>query len=173
MNMSLPLGTGLFATCWFIHLIVWRLHRPQAYPIWLPVIFFGLPLVGVFVLESYSPPLFQMKALELDCVKGVLLHTMLSCSYICGYAGIIEYSPTAEILFVVNKHMPMGIPEKALAVDSLTEWSLTGKRINHLVVAGVVRFTEGRYELTQRGIFIACLSRKYRTLLGVNSMGEG
>ena len=173
MKMALVLGLALFAACWFIHLIVWRIHRPQAYPIWLPAIFFVLPLLGAFVLELYPIPLFQVKSLELDCVKGVLLHVMLSCSYICGYAGIIEYSPTAEILFVVDKHMPAGIPEKALNVDSLTECSLTGKRVDHLVAAGVTKLEEGRYALTQTGKFIACLSKKYRTFLGVAGMGEG
>jgi hypothetical protein len=98
---------------------------------------------------------------------------MLSSSYICGYAGIIEYSPTAEILFVVHKHMPGGIPEEALAVDSLTESSLTVKRMDHLVGCRVARLEEGRYTLTQTGKCIASMSKKYRAFLGVTSMGEG
>jgi hypothetical protein len=115
--------------------------------------------------------MFQVKPLELDYVKGVLLHMMLSCSYICGYAGIIEYSPTAAILFVVHKHMPGGIPEESLAVDSLTESTLTGKRMDHLVESGVARLEEV-VTLTQTGKFIAFV-QEIPEFLGVTSMGEG
>jgi hypothetical protein len=173
MKLPLVLGLGLFVTCWFIHLIVWKIHRPQAYPIWLLAIFFVMPLLGVLVLEVYPVPTLQVRSLELEWVTGVLLHIMLSGSYICGYAGIIEYSPSAEILLVVNKYMPEGISEEALTVDSLTEYSLTGKRIDHLVSSGIATLEGERYILTPMGKVIANLSKNYRIFLGVSQMGKG
>ena len=173
MKLALALGLTLFLVCWLVHLVIWRLIKPQAYPIWLSVIFLLFPLVIVAVFCIGGHMHLQAENALPDIMAAGLLHLVLSCSYICGFAGIVEYSPSAEILLVVKEHMPIGIPEESLKVDSLTEYALTGKRINHLLGVGLVSRNKGRYFLTRAGRIIAHLSRFYRKFLGVDEMGEG
>jgi hypothetical protein len=173
MELALALGLTLFLVCWLVHLVIWRLFKPQAYPIWLSVILFFFPLVSVAVFCIGGHIHLQTENTLLDFMAAGILHVVLSCSYICGFAGIVEYSPSAEILLVVKEHMPIGIPEESLKVDSLTEYALTGKRINHLLGVGLVSRNKGRYSLTGAGQIIVHLFRFYRKFLGVDEMGEG
>ena len=89
------------------------------------------------------------------------------------YAGMIEYSPSAEILRVVHANMPEGISQETLQVTSLSEESLTGKRIMHLVSSGMSVLNKGVLMLTKRGrlVVLACLL--YRDIFGIREEAKG
>jgi hypothetical protein len=169
---ALYLGLGLFTACWLVHVVIWRVHRPEAYPIWLPVIFVGLPLIVTALIVVFQVPL--LRSLDrFTSTAGFLLYLSISACYMGGYAGVIEYSPSAEILRVVSASMPEGVPVKSLNVVSLSEEALTGKRIRHLLQSGAVQADNHLLRLTGRGrsIVLACLI--YRRIFGLREEAKG
>ena len=160
------------AVALLIQLCIWQIRRPEAYPIWLPVIFFGSFIAVSFALNR----LLDIRLLSdnlLGFVSGLLAQAILTVGYIMGYAGIIEYSPSAEILMVVSKHMPEGISEGLLKVDSLSEDILTGKRIRHLLHSGLIREVDGLLESTRHGDAFVRFAVLYRKAMFQPEYGEG
>ena len=171
IETALFIGVGTFVYCWLLHFVFWRIHRPEAYPIWLPAIFFGGPLVTMlwFALISSDLPRVDVSTV----VAAGMLHLVISSCYICSYAGIVEYSPSAEILRVVQSHMPDGIELESLKVTSLSEEALTGKRIRHLHVAGMTEDSYGILRLSTRGRLVVALCHTYRRVFGLTEEARG
>lgn len=173
MLRALFFGIATFGACWLVHVIAWRIHRPQGYLLWLPAIFVVLPLLGLSALalsglmsgESFHSPDYWL--------APAVLHLLISACYTCSYAGLTEYSPSAEILKVVRDHMPDGIAIGDLRIKSFTEHSLTGKRLDDLLMSGIIDIREGRVWLTAAGHRANGLCRTYRTLTGVSEYGAG
>lgn len=171
MLTALVLGIGMFVVCWLVHVAVWRIHRPQGYLIWLPALFVGLPaLAGLALGDTASsvslPPIDIL-------LPAVGLHLLISACYTCSYAGLTEYSPSAEVLRAVREHMPEGVPAENLRVRSFTEHSLTGKRLEDLEMSGLVRIREATVWLTPLGRRLNGLCRIYRLFTGVSARGDG
>ncbi len=174
MTAAFAMGLALFSACWLVHVAIWRVRRPGAYLVWLPVIFFALPLLavlGMIAAGGQDPILSRVDAFSL--LAGALLHIVLALSYLCGYAGVIEYSPSAEILRVVRDQMPQGVPLEALRVDSLTDEFLTGKRISHLRHSRLVRSDESGLRLTGAGEALVAGCQLYRAVFGIRGSGKG
>lgn len=149
--------------------MVWRIRRPVAYPIWLPVIFFAVPAVLASALLFLWPIPFDL----LPVVMAFLLHSVIAACYTCGYAGIIEYSPSAEIMRVVQSNMPEGTPQETLQVTSLSEESLTGKRVRHLLASGMINCDSGLLMLAKRGRYVVVACLVYRSIFGIQEEARG
>lgn len=173
MLHALLFGIGTFGACWLVHLLAWRIHRPRGYLLWLPAIFVGLPLLLLATLALIGVISFEWLDSSEQWLAPVMLHLLISACYTCSYAGLTEYSPSAEILKVVRDHMPDGIAIDDLRVKSFTEHSLTGKRLDDLVVSGIVVVRDGRVWLTAAGHRANGLCRTYRKLTGVSEYGAG
>jgi hypothetical protein len=175
MGYSLVSGIGVFSCCWIMHLLVWRIHRPAGYLLWLSLLFLAIPLaiLALLSLASRFGALAALDVLSPDAIGAALLHGILTCCYVCGYAGIAEYSPSAEVLLAVQEHMPDGIAPEALRVRSFTEYSLTGKRVDHLLGCGMLVRSGDHITLTKSGRFAASICRGYRVFLGVDPVGKG
>lgn len=173
MTTTLVLGLALFIACWVIHVAIWRIRRPAAYPVWLFGTFLVLPPVGglVILLSGHTSTLAGIGDQVL--LAALLLHIALSLSYISGYAGIIEYSPSAEILRAVHGHMPQGVPLDTLSVDSLTDEFLVGKRISHLKTSRLVRADGNELRLTAAGELVVAACQAYRAVFGISGYGKG
>lgn len=147
------------------------MRRPEAYPIWLLLIFFGAPPITVLGLALTG---FDLSSVHVStAIAAGLLHVVISSCYICGYAGIIEYSPSVEILRVVQSHMPDGISLESLNVSSLSEKALTGKRIRHLRDARMVEDENGGLRLSTRGRFVVAGCHAYRRVFGLKTEARG
>lgn len=177
MISSLALGLGLFVAAWIVHAVVWRVRRPLAYPIWLPAIFISTPIgicLASLLVTAWNPQLaasayiadFIITAPWIT-VAGLMLYFAIAACYTCGYAGIVEYSPSAEILQAVEKHMPHGIEMNELEVPSLTEQALTGKRIYHLMASRMIEQAGSRLFLTQNGKRVVGFWNLYRAVFGI------
>jgi hypothetical protein len=177
MTHALIGGLGLFAVCWVLHVIVWRIHRPQGYLLWLPVVFVLCPLmvgVAVALIGGIDPAsIVGLKFGEAAFIEAIVLHLIVTWCYTCGYAGITEYSPSAEVIQAVQEHMPEGIEPEALRVRSFTEHSLTGKRMEHLVTTRMIVIEGDEVRLTRPGRRMARMVRAYRVFLGVDPIGKG
>jgi hypothetical protein len=171
MVTALLLGLGLFAACWILHLVIWRIHRPHAYPIWLPVLFLVVPALAFAVALAAGVQLPPVGGPSL--AAGLLVHVSLSACYMGSYAGIIEYSPSAEILRVVRGSMPQGLPVASLDVTSLSEAALTGKRIRHLRTSNMVRDDGNVIRLSRRGEMVVCVCKLMRKLWALEVEGPG
>ncbi len=106
-------------------------------------------------------------------IVAFLLHVALSGCYVCGYAGIIEYSPSAEILRVVQTNMPEGTPLETLQVASLSEQSLTGKRVAHLLASRMIVHNNGHLVLTKPGRLAVKACLVYRKTFGIQEEAKG
>lgn len=173
MLRALLFGIGAFAACWLVHALAWRIHRPQGYLLWLPGIFVGLPLLLLATMTLSGVMSGAWVHSPEHWLAPVMLHLLISACYTCSYAGLTEYSPSAEILKVVRDHMPEGVAIGELRVKSFTEHSLTGKRLEDLVASGIVVVREGRAWLTPAGHRANDLCRSYRRLTGVSEYGAG
>jgi hypothetical protein len=171
MISSLCIGLATFASSWILHLIIWRIHRPKAYPIWLPIIFMVIPAIVwvALIMMSRLPPSLDF----MTVVNGFMLNLAISACYSGGYAGIIEYSPSAEILRAVRKHMPEGVPVDELVVPTISEDALTGKRILHLIQSEMITLNEGIVELTPKGRKVVTICQVYRKIFGMRGEARG
>lgn len=173
MLAALVLGLAGFSLCWLVHVAIWRIRRPQGYLIWLPMIFVGLPLlvIAALILGVTESPEWLSRPDVL--LPATALHLLISACYTCGYAGLTEYSPSAEVLKAVQRHMPEGVAIGKLRVTAFTEHSLTGKRLEHLVLSGMVTVRDERVRVTAAGKRSAALCKAYRKLTGVSEYGAG
>jgi hypothetical protein len=178
MFNALLLAVFLIFTAGLIHIVIWRIHRPSAYLLWLPAIFALTPalLVLIFMIISAQNPGEGFPVEIVGCLvnqpwsaaAGLLFYFSITACYTGGYAGIVEYSPSAEILQEVERHMPEGIRLEDLDVKSLTEQALTGKRIHHLVAAGVVGESNNKLRLTPSGRRVTGFWKVYRIVFGIS-----
>jgi hypothetical protein len=173
MLRALFFGIATFASCWMVHVIAWRIHRPQGYLLWLPAIFVALPLLVLSALMLSGLMSREMLLSPAHWLAPAMLHLLISACYTCSYAGLTEYSPSAEILKVVRDHMPDGVAIDDLHIKSFTEHSLTGKRLDDLVISGIIDIREGRVWLTAAGHQANDMCRTYRKLTGVSECGAG
>lgn len=172
LGSALTTAVGLFFIAWCVHLIVWRVRRPVAYPLWLPVIFAITPVFCVLLFWSAVPVDMRQQAL-LCLVFALPVYAVLSACYMGGYAGIIEYSPSAEILKAVRGRMPKGIAADRLEVPTLSEEALTGKRIRHLLDSKCAVRKADEITLTAKGVRYVKLSLFYRQLLFLRGEPQG
>jgi hypothetical protein len=173
MEHALIWGLGSFGACWLVHWGTWRIRVPEGYLVWLPAIFWFLPLTAVGLVWATGGRLPETVSGGLEWILAALLHLAVSACYICGYAGITEYSPSAEVLLTVRESMPDGVPMNALRVRSFTELGLTEQRIEDLQASGLIEVDGGRLRVTRLGKLALALSRAYRTFLGVEPTGRG
>jgi hypothetical protein len=177
MMNSLLLAFVLMFSAGLAHLIIWRIRRPLAYLFWLPAIFIATPIAIVLILmiiaaqdpgQGFTVEVFSLAYNQpWSVIAGLLLYFSISACYTGGYAGIVEYSPSAEILQEVERHMPEGIMPELLEVSSLSEQALTGKRIHHLVASGLVAEIKNKLRLTSSGKRITSFWKLYRKVFGI------
>jgi hypothetical protein len=171
ISSGLLLGLTSFVLGWILHFLIWRIKRPEAYPIWLPLILFlGFAVATAVYLTNFGGATFSENVEVL--ASALLLQTVLTAGYLMGYAGIIEYSPSAEVLYAVASY-PGGVREQDLDVSSLTDEFLVGKRLDHLVSAGLVRQSKERFSIEPIGRFIVKFTIVYRRMLFEPPFGKG
>jgi hypothetical protein len=171
MKSALFFGLALFVSCWLVHFVIWRIRRPEAYPVWLPIIFYLVPAITGVLMAVFGSPIALPTAPSI--FAGTLLHAVISACYMGGYAGIIEYSPSAEVLRVVRAAGPEGLLADALKVNTLSEAALTGKRIRHLATSGMAETHDGTMKLSPRGNLIVGICLVYRRLFNLTSDARG
>lgn len=171
------LGNALFTTilllalAWFIHFLIWKVYIPVAYPYWIIAIFF-CTFMGycLFYLWTSSAP-FSTQLFWL--VACLVPYGLIGSAYLMIYAGIIEYSPSVEILLEVKNHMPLGVPVEQLEIKTLPESKLTGLRIKHLLDGQMIIKQNGLYTTTAKGERYVRFIAWYRNMLFVRFPGEG
>jgi len=163
MCAVLVAAVEVFASSLAIHVIVWRIQRPESYRAWLPilVVIFGPFAAGLAWL---------LVPTGLEAAAVLLLHGTLSAVYVIGYTLVSAFSPSVELLKLLDR-TPEGIPASSLRLPFLAG-ALTGDRIDNLTAAGLVRRAGTKLELGPRGAGLARLVLLYRHAIGLPD-GEG
>jgi hypothetical protein len=155
---------GLFTLCLAVHVVVWRIHRPDSYHAWLPalVAIFG-PMAAAIVWALAPTPL--------AAVAILLLHGALAGVYTIGYTLVSAFSPSVELLKLLDR-TPAGIPLDSLQLPFLAG-ALTADRIDNLAAAGLVRRRGEFLALGDRGVRLTRLVLLYRHAIGLPDGGGG
>lgn len=170
-------GLIQFLVSQIVHIIIWRIFSPKAYPIWLPVIFTLTP-VGLFIslhilVFSGLIDIDFNKALYLAIGSSLIMHLALSAMYIHMYPGIIFFSPSLEIIKLLAEQNVRGLSMEEMNLPVLSEANTIDMRINHLVDSGMIEKNDTSYVLTPKGVFIARSFYIYRRMLGLPGIGRG
>lgn len=172
VSSALLTAIGLLAIAWLIHFGIWKIRVPTAYPYWIPGIFlFVFVVYCALVLGAADYSRTSNVAFLIALV--VVPYGLMAMTYFMAYAGIIEYSPSMEILLEIESHMPDGIERAHLKVRTLPEEMLTGLRIKHLLDAGLIVETNEMYQATAKGRRFGTLLARYRSFFWICSPGEG
>src|SRR5204863_261809 len=88
MESALCWGLATFGACWLVHWGVWWIRIPKGYLVWLPAIFWVLPLGGISFLwaSAATRPLTETDWFVL--ILAALLHLTVSACYISGFANM-------------------------------------------------------------------------------------
>ncbi len=156
-------GLALFVLSLAIHVIVWRIRRPESYRGWLPalIMIFG-PVAGGLAWLTVPAPL--------PLAAVLLLHGSLAAVYIIGYTLVTAFSPSVELLKLLDR-TPGGTPISALRLPGLAG-ALTNDRLDNLAGAGLIRQAGGQVQLDDRGVQLTRLVLLYRHAIGLRD-GEG
>lgn len=170
-------GLIQFMVSQIVHIIIWRIFSPKAYPIWLPVIFTLTP-VGLFIslhilVFSGLIAININKALYLTIGSSLVMHLALSAMYIHMYPGIIFFSPSLEIIKLLAEQNDRGLSIEEIDLPVLSEANTIGMRIDHLVNSRMIEKNGASYILTPKGAFIARSFYIYRRMLGLPGIGRG
>lgn len=164
MCLLLAEGLALFTGCLALHALVWRLRRPTSYVGWVPalaLIFGPLAVTAAW----YAVPV------RLELMAVLLLHFSLSGVYIIGYTLISAFSPSMELLKLLDRS-PDGVSLDALQLPFLAG-ALTGERIGNLEGAGLVITDRGRLVLGPKGRQMTLVMLLYRHAVGLRDGGGG
>lgn len=163
-------GFVLFAACLSLHVGWWRIHRPASYRLWLPLlvaIFLGVgPWLGWVMVHR--------RLLAVDAVRPdpatewaavMLLHSAASGVYIIGYTLVSAFSPSVEILKVLER-TPAGLSRAEVDLPFLRR-ALSGDRVGNLLAGGLIRTDGGRVHLAPTARALTALVLCYRHLVGL------
>ncbi|MEZ6186031.1 MAG: hypothetical protein R3F62_13600 [Planctomycetota bacterium] len=154
--MTLALfALGLFAACFGLHVLLWRVHLPRRQ---LPTLLFLLlvafpPLVlgACYALPALRP------SLPADAPGWILVgtfHVAFSLGYAVTYTALEEDSPTLCFLLYVARRGEAGCtPAEARAF--LLQGSFLSKRLESATAGGLLDERDGRLHLTPQGARLA------------------
>jgi hypothetical protein len=140
-------AAAVFAACLSLHVVMWRVRRPTAYRQWVPALMliflafgsaFAWFLVRSDLLAVDAWPLRADPLLE--WVAVLLLHGAVSAVYIIGYTLVSAFSPSIEMLKLLERH-PEGLRRADIDLPYLRT-ALGGDRISNLL-AGELIHAEG------------------------------
>ena len=157
-------GLALFLFSLALHVIVWRVRRPESYRLWLPAlaVIFGLVPAAIAWFVAPTP---------LDLAALLLLHGSLAAVYLIGYTLVSAFSPSVELLKLLDRAAE-GVPISELQLPFVAG-GLTIDRIDNLTAAGFVQQTGQRLDLGPRGVWLTRLVLMYRHAIGLPDSGGG
>ncbi|HVZ23093.1 MAG TPA: hypothetical protein VG871_18600 [Vicinamibacterales bacterium] len=153
-------AAALFAACLAVHVVIWRVRRPGTYRVWLPL------LAGIFLVAGPAAEwTLTRTAATPDLLAVLLMHGALSSVYIIGYTLISAFSPSIEILKLLERS-PAGLRREEIQLPYL-QTALGGNRVVNLVNDGLIEAAGSRVSLGAGGRVLAGLVLFYRHTIGL------
>lgn len=163
-------ASALFALCLCVHVVWWRIRRPTAYREWLPAlvaIFLGVgPAAAWFAIRSGAPAV-DVPRLDpaIEWAATLLLHGAASAVYIIGYTLVSAFSPSIEILKLLER-TPGGVPRAAIDLPYLRT-ALGSDRVSNLLAGDLIRADGDRVTLAPQAHALTRLVLFYRHAIGL------
>jgi hypothetical protein len=161
----------LFLVCQSLHILIWRIKRPSAYLIWLFILFILVPVSGFIIYGILKTIVAGIAFTSRELVEwyGIfLLHIALSGGYTLVYPAILVFSPSLEMLKLIEKKMPQGALYEDIDLPLFDEKNMVCLRLDNLIHTVMIKEEEGgKLLLTKRGSFIAKTVFFYRRLLSL------
>jgi len=168
----------LFIVSGLVHLGIWRVRRPLAYPIWLPAIFLSSPVViclALMITSALLPRAAPSRHHARNRCQGTVVygggpHALFLRSPPAIHAAmrvLWNTVPLRKSVQAVERHTPSGIAVDKLEIPSLTEQALTGKRIHHLLAGEMIHWRGNRLILTFAGQRVVNFWKFYRKVFGI------
>lgn len=163
-------AAAVFVMSLILHVIVWRIREPLSYSQWLPrlvVVFLGIgPAIGWLIVRR---GLFTVEASPLDpltaWVAVLLLHGSVSTVYIIGYTLVSGFSPSIEILKLLER-APRGLSREEMHLPYLTT-AVGGDRVSNLLDGGLILARGDEVGLGPRARMLTRLVLAYRHFIGL------
>lgn len=153
-------AAALFGGCLLLHVIIWRVRRPESYRVWLPL------LAAIFLAAGPMVEWRLTTTHETAALLAVLLlHASMSCVYIIGYTLLSSFSPSIEILKLLAR-TPGGLRREEIRLPYL-DTALGGNRVVTLVQDGMIHADGDRVSLGSSGRLLANLALLYRHAIGL------
>ncbi len=151
---------ALFTCCLALHVVIWRVRRPETYRVWLPL------LVTIFLVAGPAAEWTLTRlTTRAELLAVLLLHGAVSCVYIIGYTLLSSFSPSIEILRLLER-TPSGLRREEICLPYL-DTALGGNRVVTLVQDGMIHAHGDRVRLGSGGRLLATLVLFYRHAIGL------
>jgi hypothetical protein len=152
-------GAMVFTLCLVLHVVWWRLAKPQAFRAWVPALAIVFLVFGPMMAWwlSAGRPLLHWVAI-------LVLHVPPSIVYIIGYTLLSAFSPSIEMLKLLE-----GQPGRARAEIQLPylRSAVGTDRVRNLLHEGMIREERGMVVLGPRARLITRGCLAYRHFVGL------
>jgi hypothetical protein len=166
----------IFSFCVLFHILIWRLipqrirHGLNYINIlfWLLLIFLGIG--SLFGYSIAGIPLSKNTVhypIDFQFLPIIFFHFFASLIYIHACVALNVFSPSMELLKIVERNMPEGIIRTKVEIP-LNKASLFEERYQNLLSTKMVEMKDERFYLTWRGQLIANIFFMYINLLGLS-----
>jgi hypothetical protein len=148
-------GFVLFIVALFVHILIWRLHKPNKALNTLPRVFLVVVVTGLAAL--YSGDSF-IRSAGIPVLPNppaychvLVFYLSMSFAYIVSYTLLEWDSPTLTIVMIIAKAAQKGVEEAELfkVADKLT---FVESRIQTLVNDKIIMQKDGRYVVAPEAI---------------------
>jgi hypothetical protein len=160
---------NLYAACLLLHVVVWRVWRPRTFHQWLPalaVIFLGGGvLLGWWLSDlAHNDGELAGHGRALHFVGLMALHLPASLVYIIGYTLISAFSPSVELLKLIER--APGLRRADIDLPYLRT-IVGGDRLKNLVSEGMLQVRRDVVRLGPKADRIVRLVLWYRHTVGL------
>jgi hypothetical protein len=145
-------GLVLLLLAFLVHVILWRLHKPQSPLKALVVIFLTVPALGLIAVHVGTGAIRSLGLAGLPNLAGylhvLLFTTSVGLAYIVAYTLLEWDSPTLTIVRKISRAGKSGLEEADIAKLAQGP-SFVESRIQSLLRSGIVVDRDGRYILSR------------------------
>ena len=167
--LSLILGIISFIAVLTLHIIIWRIKKPQNEIVFLLFLFIIFPFLFLFFIFFIN--IFKNFTDNNLLFSAFLLYFSLSCAYIQTYPAARANAPSLQIIYFIYKSGEKGLSEEEIrAKFSLN--NLVYERVEDLIKENFVCKQDNTILLTRKGVILADIFWIYRKLYGLE-FGQG
>jgi len=166
-------GTGVFLFAFIVHLIIWRICVPERQLKVLLTLFTGVfaftvvTSILVQIVLPYKLIPFPLPSQLTEYIHIGLLYVSLSMVYIEFFTALDADSPSIFIILAIAQEGGKGMKETDLQamLKPLKENIIIMSRIGNMLRDEMICEKDGKYIITQKGMFFIFLNKIYRWLV--------